>query len=212
MKKLIKELWNDPDGPFKDRGKKMAALWNDPDGPFKDHGKKMAALWSDSNSNYRNMVADKDSKWRKAMRKKPCTKCGQMIDPTNYGKNFELCQGKITLSDNDSIKYIFDKSPEKANDVIMASGTQTRYKLWKGNVFFNSLLIRTFSNSPSPSANEKKKIITTIMDQIEKNDGRFVKYIVNQKIWEVLPEKNVRVIIGRRYKAFVASNALSISK
>ena len=85
------------------------------------------------------------------------------------------------------------------------------YNLWEGNRFCNSL-IRKFSVPTSPTLHERKKIISTIMDQIEKNDGRFVKYIVYRKICEVLPEKNVKAIISKRYNAFVASTALSISK
>mmetsp|Transcript_54558 Transcript_54558/g.60970 ORF Transcript_54558/g.60970 Transcript_54558/m.60970 type:complete len:127 (+) Transcript_54558:59-439(+) len=80
-------------------------------------------------------------------------------------------------SNIDHLKTIFGGNlPEKENDVIIASGIQTAYNQWEGNIFFNNSIRRAVSDQTSPSHHERKKIISTIMDQIEKNDGRFVRY------------------------------------
>ena len=75
-------------------------------------------------------------------------------------------------------------STQKTNDIVIANNTiQTQW-----NIFFNSL-IRKYSNPISPSAQERKENISTIMEQIEKNDSRFVRYNIDQKSWTVLSDK-----------------------
>ena len=75
---------------------------------------KISALYADPTSSIRNI------------QKIPCTKCGQMMPPRILAMHFEVCQGSATLSYNDNITTMFEgKLPQKANDVIIATGTQT---------------------------------------------------------------------------------------